>query len=286
VEFKLVRRIEELDGVLQEAASGTYGLRVEYESRIPELMNLSSSANSLIDQVQHRESELKLRLKERETLLDEIHHRVKNNLNVVISLLNLQNEQLHDVEQVRGALEKTRNRIYSIALTHEKLYHSENLTEVNMRAYVESFLSTFNSSMLGDTRISIASELDEVNLSITYAVPCGIILNELLTNAVQHAFDGREGGTIKVSFTSPSERQYRLVVEDDGEGLADDFEYGMGSSLGLLLVETLINQIRGELVVSSEDGSRFEVVFDVPETKESCRDESSQDDANASPSAR
>jgi len=265
VEYKLVRRIEELDGILQEAAFGTYEFRVEYESQIPELMNLSSSANSLIDQVQQRERELKLRLQERETLLDEIHHRVKNNLNVVISLLNLQNEQLEDVEQVKGALEKTRNRIYSIALTHEKLYHSENLTEVNMRTYVESFLSTFNTSMLDDTHISITSELDDANLSITYAVPCGIILNELLTNAVQHAFQGREEGNIKVSFTSASAQQYRLVVEDDGEGLTEGFEPGTGNTLGLLLVETLIKQIRGELHISSEDGSRFEIVFDVPE---------------------
>ncbi len=130
-ERKLVKRVEELDQVLQKAVAENYGNRVSYTSRIPELMNLAQSANKLISQVQERETELKAALKERETLLEEIHHRVKNNLNVVISLLNLQNEQVQTIEDVRDALLKTKNRIYSIALTHEKLYHSENLTDVH-----------------------------------------------------------------------------------------------------------------------------------------------------------
>ena len=155
-------------------------------------------------------------------LLDEIHHRVKNNLNVVISLLNLQHEQVHTVEDVKEALMKTRNRIYSMALTHEKLYQSENFTDVNMKTYVDSFLSSFNSSIGDQPHIVIESEVEEENLSITHAVPCGIILNELLMNAVQHAFDGRGEGLIRVTFSKQSENGYMLSVEDNGNGLPDD----------------------------------------------------------------
>ncbi len=267
VESKLVRRIEELDEVLQRAAYEDYNVRVRYNSRIPELMTLSTSANRLIEQVKSREYDLRVALQEREMLLDEIHHRVKNNLNVVISLLNLQHEQVHTVEDVKEALLKTRNRIYSMALTHEKLYQSENFTDVNMKTYVDSFLSTFNSSIGDQPHIVIESEVEEENLSITHAVPCGIILNELLMNAVQHAFDGRDEGLIRVAFSKQSENEYMLSVEDNGHGLPDDFSVHNTGSLGLILVDALIQQLHGKLTIKGNGGSRFEIVFRVNDSE-------------------
>lgn len=265
VESKLVRRIEELDEVLQRAAYEDYNVRVRYSSRIPELMTLATSANRLIEQVKSREYDLKLALQEREMLLDEIHHRVKNNLNVVISLLNLQHEQVKTVEDVKEALLKTRNRIYSMALTHEKLYQSENFTDVNMKTYVESFLSTFNSSIGDQPQLVIEAEIEEVNLSITHAVPCGIILNELLMNAIQHAFSDAMEGRIKVGFSRQSEKEFRLSVEDNGVGLPDNFSTNSAGSLGFILVEALVQQLHGKLTVESGGGSRFTVVFHVSE---------------------
>ena len=267
VESKLVRRIEELDEVLQRAAYEDYNVRVRYNSRIPELMTLSTSANRLIEQVKSREYDLRVALQEREMLLDEIHHRVKNNLNVVISLLNLQQEQVHTVEDVKEALLKTRNRIYSMALTHEKLYQSENFTDVNMRTYVDSFLSTFNSSIGDQPHIVIESEVEEVNLSITHAVPCGIILNELLMNAIQHAFDGRSEGLISITFSKQSVNEYMLRVEDNGNGLPDDFSLHSTGSLGLILVDALVQQLHGKLNIKSSRGSRFEIVFQVNDSE-------------------
>lgn len=267
VDAKLVRRIEELDEVLQRAAYEDYNVRVRYNSRIPELMTLSTSANRLIEQVKSREYDLRVALQERETLLDEIHHRVKNNLNVVISLLNLQYDQVKTEEDVKDALLKTRNRIYSMALTHEKLYQSENFTDVNMKTYVDSFLSTFNSSIGDQPHIVIESEVEEENLSITHAVPCGIILNELLTNAIQHAFDGRMEGRISIQFSKQCESNYMLTVEDDGNGLPDDFSLHNTGSLGLILVDALIQQLHGQLKIENKNGSRFEIIFRVGDSE-------------------
>jgi len=261
VEMKLVRRIEELDEVLQRAAYEDYSVRVRYSSRVPELMTLASSTNRLIEQVKTREGELRLALEEREMLLDEIHHRVKNNLNVVISLLNLQREQVHTVEDVKNALLKTRNRIYSMALTHEKLYQSDNFTDVNMKTYIESFLSTFTTTIDDHSRIEIKSMVDEINLSITHAVPCGIILNELLMNAVQHAFPSSREGVITVSFGKTQDDRYTLTVEDNGVGLPPDFSPDSADSLGLILVDALIKQLHGTLTIDSNAGTRFVLVF-------------------------
>ncbi|MDZ7794808.1 MAG: histidine kinase dimerization/phosphoacceptor domain -containing protein [Spirochaetia bacterium] len=270
VEKKLVQRVEELDEVLQRAANEDYSVRARYTSRIPELMTLSSSANRLIQQVHSREQELRTALEEREMLLDEIHHRVKNNLNVVISLLNLQHEQVTSVEEVKQALLKTRNRIYSMALTHEKLYQSENFSDVNMKMYVESFLSTFTTSVGEQLPFQIESFVEEVNLSITHAVPCGIILNELLMNAVEHAFPAVQDGLIKVSFTKRSDNRFSMIVEDNGVGMPADFSLQEADSLGLVLVDALIKQLRGELKISKStgvpSGTRFEILFEAAET--------------------
>ncbi len=271
VEKKLVHRVEELDEVLQRAANEDYSVRVRYTSRIPELMTLASSANRLIQQVHRREQELRTALEEREMLLDEIHHRVKNNLNVVISLLNLQHEQVTSVEEVKQALLKTRNRIYSMALTHEKLYQSENFTDVNMKMYVESFLTTFTASVEDQLPFQIESYVEEVNLSITHAVPCGIILNELLMNAIEHAFPAvQEGGAvpegfIKVSFTKRPDSLFSMIVEDNGVGLPTDFSLQEADSLGLILVDALIKQLHGELKIDRGSGCRFEILFEAAE---------------------
>jgi len=270
VEKKLVQRVDELDEVLQRAANEDYSVRVRYTSRIPELMTLASSANRLIQQVNSREQELRKALEEREMLLDEIHHRVKNNLNVVISLLNLQHEQVSTVEDVKQALLKTRNRIYSMALTHEKLYQSDNFTDVNMKIYVESFLSTFTASVGDQLSIRIESFVEEVNLSIIHAVPCGIILNELLMNAIEHAFPAVQDGHIKVSFTKRPDSRFSMIVEDNGVGLPADFSLPQAESLGLMLVEALIQQLHGELKIEKSSGvrpgTRFEILFEAAET--------------------
>ena len=163
-----------------------------------------------------------------------------------------------------------------MALTHEKLYQSENFTDVNMKMYVESFLSTFSASVGDKLPFQIESFVEEVELSITHAVPCGIILNELLMNAFEHAFPAaQEGGTvqdglIKVSFTKCSDSRFSMIVEDNGVGLPADFSLQEADSLGLILVDALIKQLHGELKIGKStdvgSGSRFEILFEAVET--------------------
>lgn len=266
VERKLVERIEELAEVLQCSAEGDYGRKVLYSSKIPEMMKLARSTNQLVEKVRDREKRLKQALDERETLLREINHRVKNNLNVVVSLLNLQEDQVISVEDAKEALQKTRNRIYSMALTHEKLYQSENFAEVKMRPYIEDLVANIRNFREDHRPIRIETRVEEVSLPIRCAIPCGIIINELLTNAFTHAFPQKSQGWIQVRLCYDSGRQYKLSVEDSGVGLPKEFSLKGLDSLGMILVRTLADQLQGELIISSENGARFEIRFSPADT--------------------
>jgi len=266
VERKLVERIEELAEVLQYAAEGDYSRKVLYSSKIPEMMKLARSTNQLVEKVRDREKRLKQALDERETLLREINHRVKNNLNVVVSLLNLQEDQVSSVEDAREALQKTRNRIYSMALTHEKLYQSENFAEVKMKPYIEDLVANIRNFREDHRPIRIETRIEEISLPIRCAIPCGIIINELLTNAFTHAFPQETQGWILVRLCNDSDSRYNLSVEDSGVGLPENFSLKSLDSLGMILVRTLADQLQGELIISSETGARFEVRFSPADT--------------------
>ena len=261
VEAKLVRRIEELADVLQSSVDEDYSRRVAYSSRIPELMMLADSANLLIEKVRDRELKLRLTLQERETLLEEINHRVKNNLNVVVSLLNLQDNQITTIGEAKKALLKTKNRIYSMALTHEKLYQSEDFTNVKMKTYIESLENNIKTSFEKSANIRTETAVQEIFLPISYAIPCGIIINELLMNAYTHAFPGDNRGSIVIRLENDGISGYILTIEDDGIGMPDDFSLHSIDTLGLILVQTLSEQLDGSLEVLSKSGTQCIVHF-------------------------
>jgi two-component sensor histidine kinase len=262
VDRKFVRRIGQLEEVLSYAAEGDYGQRVTYSSSIREMASLAMSTNRLIDTIQSREAELRKNLSERESLLNEIHHRVKNNLNVVISLINLQAQKISTLEEAQEAFVNTHSRIYTMALTHEMLYQSERLSEIDMRGYIETFLARFHQYQENwQKHIEIETEIDDVLLDISYAVPCGIIINELLSNSFKHAFPGEEGGTIKLEFRTTGENELMLSIEDNGVGMPQGTIEGGESSLGLLLVHTLSEQIGGSLQFSGTSGLHCTIRF-------------------------
>ncbi len=278
VERKLVHRIEELADVLQRSTEQDYSSRVSYSSRIPEMMKLADSTNRLIERVADSEQRLKQALNERETLLDEINHRVKNNLNVVVSLLNLQSDRISSVEEAKDALLKTKNRIFSMALTHEKLYQSEDFSDVKMKSYIDTLVSNIRTLFGDHQEVLIETDVQEVCLPIGYAIPCGIIINELLMNAYSHAFPAVDWGGAGSGSSSGSgseelirirldekDTRYILTVEDNGTGLPEDFSIETLDSLGLILVQTLSEQLGGSLSISSGGGTRFEVSFSLLE---------------------
>jgi PAS domain S-box-containing protein len=199
----------------------------------------------------HIEEKLKASLSEKEILLKEIHHRVKNNLNIIISLLNLQSNYVTD-DAIIDMFMDSQSRIYTMALIHEQLYGSENLARLNFADYVGDLVNHLNMSCLSssETQIELAINIAPVALNIETATPCGLILNELVTNALKHAFlDGRSG-TISISLTHHA-NHLQLMIQDNGVGFAPDIDWQNSPTLGLRLVRILARQLDATLTQES-----------------------------------
>jgi len=222
-------------------------------------------AVSLFDLTAYKESEHRLResLREKNVLLSEVHHRVKNNLQIVSSLLNLQGSNLEQ-PQARRAFAEARSRIQSIALVHEKLYQSPNLSHVSFTDYTSELLNALNHAQAGSTR-GIALELrgDAVELNTDVAITCGLILNELVTNALKYAFPEGRRGAIVVEIRQTAPNTIALSVRDDGVGLPHEVDTKAPASVGLSLVTALASQLDAELAVKRDPGTEFRLDFQV-----------------------
>ena len=221
---------------------------------------------AITDITDRKEADLQLResLEEKEVLLKEIHHRVKNNLQVVSSLLDLQAQHFPD-ERIRAAFTDSQNRIRSMALIHERLYRSTDLAHIDMGEYIQDLaLNLFSSYSEEAGDIALRTDVAAVEFDVDQAMPCGFIVNELISNALKYAFaDGRKG-EVFVGLSEGTEGQLELVVRDDGVGLPPDFDYRQSPSLGLRLVHTLVQQLRGTMEVGQKGGAEFKVAFTVP----------------------
>lgn len=207
------------------------------------------------------EEQIKTSLHEKEVLLKEIHHRVKNNLQIISSLLSLQAEYLKDRE-VLAIFKDSQNRINSMALIHEKLYQSKDLARINFSDYIHdlvaSLLYTYDINI---SKVVLKIEADEILLGIDTAIPCGLIINELVLNALKYAFPGTKKGEVYVSLRSLDDCKYTLTVQDDGVGLPEGLDFKDTESLGLQLVNALVNQLGGTIAVENLGGVKFEINF-------------------------
>ncbi len=200
-------------------------------------------------------------LSEKELLLKEIHHRVKNNLQVVSSLLDLQSRGIEDEEALSTFMEG-QNRVKAMALIHQKLYQNEDLATIDFAEYAENLMkelaTIYPSAKLVQTKVNSksASQFD-----IDTAVPLGLILNELISNAYKYAFDGKSAGELNVSVEPLGDGQHQLTVSDSGEGLPAEFDFQKAKSLGLRLVRRLAKQLYGSVTYSHEEGAKFVVIF-------------------------
>ena len=217
------------------------------------------------EQIEAQADALRGTLREKEVLLREIHHRVKNNLQIISSLLHLQSQKVSDA-QTLDLFKECRDRIYSMSMIHERLYRSDNLAQFDFGAYLRSITDQlFRSYNVHEEEIGLHVESEAGELDIDQAIPCGLIVNELVSNALKHAFPGQQYGWIRVAFFA-EDAVYRLVVEDDGVGLPLGFESGRERSLGLKLVAALVEKLHGALYVEGREGDRptgtkFEIVF-------------------------
>jgi two-component sensor histidine kinase len=210
------------------------------------------------------ELELKKGLREKEILLKEVHHRVKNNLNVILSLLNLQEHGIRNKAQAMAAFQESRNRIHAMALVHEKLYQSADLSRVDVGEYVNSLASRLLSVHGLQKWVSLDVRIERVFLDINTAVPLGLILNELITNAMKHAFRDRKKGRLHVAVKLLANDRYDVVVRDDGRGLPPEVDWKNPGSMGLQLVSWLVQQLGGTLSVTSDKGACFRFSLSSP----------------------
>jgi two-component sensor histidine kinase len=223
-----------------------------------EIGELVKVFNAMVNNRMKAEDEILRSLKEKEVMLQEIHHRVKNNLQVILSLLSLQAEGIAD-RPVRAMFEESRNRIKSMALIHEKLYESRDMAHIDFKAYLQSLVSGIaNTYKRQDVICSV--EMGPVELSVNIGIPCGLIVNELVSNSLKHAFPEGKKGMIRVGINKNSD-SYVLTVEDNGVGFPEEADFRKTSSLGLLLVNVLTRQVLGTIELSRGNGTKFSITF-------------------------
>jgi len=222
----------------------------------------------LKQQVDERTEALNAMLDEKILLLREIHHRVKNNLQIIISLMNLQMRKADD-PRLKELLLETQGRVRAMSLVHEKLYQSEDLSKINLSSYLHS-LGTQLISSHGEIarKVTLHMEFDPILTDINIAIPLGLVVNELVSNAVRHAFPGEMEGNVTLR-GQMSGKEITLSVADDGIGFPEGFDLRDSRTLGLHLVQTLVRQLDGRIERASvERGTKYIVVIPVKETGE------------------
>lgn len=222
--------------------------------------NLLIIAEKEIESRKNAENKIKLSLEEKNILLQEIHHRVKNNMQIISSLLNLQTRYVDDEEAV-NVLKESQNRVRSMAMIHEKLYQSNDLSHINFVDYIQSLVSNlFYSYNIKNLQIKSILEIDDVKLNMETAVPCGLIISEIVSNSLKYAFPNGMHGEILVSLKS-IEDGYELIISDNGIGLPEELDFDNNKSLGLILVKSLTEQIDGEITIHRNHGTEFKIRF-------------------------
>lgn len=211
----------------------------------------------------HKERELEAALAEKEVLLKEIHHRVKNNLQIISSLLSLQSSRLHDPFALTQ-FQDSQDRIRSMALIHESLYRSRGLARIEFGSYLRDLTGHLLLSYRAQPNsISLTATAPEVYLDIDLAIPCGLLVNELVSNALKHAFPDGRSGEIRVEIRDDDNEHYRLIVQDNGIGFPDGVDFRKTGSLGLQLVNSLTRQLGGRIELGVGAGTTFMIRFPI-----------------------
>ncbi len=254
--------VAQLQKVQEEQQSYSKSLKTEAEQRAAQL-SLKK------DELNLQDKQLQKSLDERELLLKEIYHRTKNNMLVIISLLDLQTQDMED-DCARIIFLETESRIRAMALVHEKLYRSKNLSEIDLGEYLYEVAEELLKSMVVGKKIKLmASTIDPVPMTIDYAVPLGLVINEIVTNSIKYAFPGDRPGTIHFDLNKSREGEIVLTIGDDGIGLAEDIDVHNTSSFGMrIIISSLVKlQLKGTVSIDREHGTSYRISFFEPKTK-------------------
>jgi len=255
----VIHKVKAIDGKVRHIKTQSTPITYEGDQRAIQIVG-----QDVTGQIEY-ERELKESLKEKETLLQEIHHRVKNNLAVVSGMMDLQAFSTEN-EEVKGLLNDSKNRIKTMALIHEKLYQSASLSQIDFGSYVEDLLENVKGVSATNNKIEVELEYDSFNLNVNQAVPCALIINEVVANAFEHAFTDQESGVIEVSLRNID---HKIVIDicDNGRGLPSDFEFRKSKSIGMTIIETLIKQLEAEQEIENENGLSFTFSFEKRDIK-------------------
>ena len=228
---------------------------------IEELKRANTRLNGEIESREEIEQKLRSSLQEKEVLLREIHHRVKNNLASVIGLLGLQSEYADNDMQRRSFMD-SQDRIRSMALAHEKLYESQNLAELDLKEYIVSLVDHLSMSFpIGHGTIIMSADVEDISLGLDTAIPLGMAISELVSNAYKHAFPDFRDGEIHVAIRILEETLYQAVVTDNGVGIPEDVTFEHPPSLGMDLVATFVDQLDGQIEIVRENGTTVRFTF-------------------------
>ncbi len=239
----------------------TYTEGVRYGEEEKNILKFVSDQVAMTVHRKRAEAQIKAQLQEKDVLLKEVHHRVKNNMQVISSLLNLQSRRVKD-SAVLEMFKESQRRIRSMALIHERLYQSTDLSRIEFSQYLRNLaIHLFHSYQADSTRIQLKIDAELVFLNINTAIPCGLIVNELVSNALKHGFpDGRKG-QLEIDLHRVAGDGYMLQVRDDGVGIPEGLDLRKTESLGMQIISTLVEQIEGRLELDRREGTTFRLGF-------------------------
>ena len=246
--------------VVPEILRSKVAVFVDLNRKRRDLQRLNNALQAEIAQRRNAEEAVR-HSREKEVLLQEIHHRVKNNLQIITSLLRMQSRAVQD-PAFSEALRECQNRVASMALIHDKLYRARDLARVSFGEYVRDLTNNILTSYALPARsVRVRLDIDDLSLSLDYAVPCGLILNELMSNCLKHAFPVGHSGTVYIGFHAEGEEELCLVVRDDGVGVPADVDLARTSSLGWRLIRALVEQLGGVVQCQTAGGTSIEIRF-------------------------
>jgi two-component sensor histidine kinase len=239
----------------------TYTEGVRFGEEEKNILKFVSDQVAMTVHRKRTEAQIKAQLQEKDVLLREIHHRVKNNMQVISSLLNLQSRQIKDPD-VLEMFKESQRRIRSMALIHERLYQSSDLSLIEFSQYLRNLAThLFHSYQVDASRVQLKIEAEEVHLNINTAIPCGLIVNELVSNALKHGFPEGRTGELRIELHRAEGAGYALKVRDDGVGFPEGLDFRKTETLGLQIVNTLVEQIEGRLELNRDKGTDFRLEF-------------------------
>ncbi len=251
-----------------QARTGDMNLRVPVEP-FTEVGQIAARYNWVMDALQKTTAKTEASLKEKEVLLREIHHRVKNNMQVISSLLRLQSRNVKDEQQIE-MLKESQNRIKAMALIHEKLYRSKDLANIDFNDYIKNLVNDlFLSYKVSTGKVALKMNIETVSFGIDTAIPCGLIINELVSNSLKYAFPKGKDGEIKISLRTLEEGDIELIVSDNGVSIPKDLDFRNTESLGLRLITNLTEkQLQGKVELNRNKGTEFQIKFKEAKYKE------------------